>query len=297
MARAYERKLIEKEERKKASSNRVGDGMDSQRGGFGPLKKPSSMQVNQDYTSAASPTKKGGNLGLPQVGRKDSQQSVNAPSRLRGQSRTNFDNGSRDSPVHNRMNARESAPGKTRNKPIGFFMTQQETTTGSLPRTGAQGFRNHKVAPLLSPNQQRGVGLHQSQAFSPNSSPEPNTLDVEKERSKITRFIQTKERSGQMFQARESRIEARLKELEKKQKDFEKKKIRERKQADAKLRERYDELAERKAKIDEQNKELENKSVFEYRKAVLKSKKEFEAEYKPEKVKKGRVGSKDELAA
>ena len=77
MAKAYERKLIERDERKKASSNRVGaekgDGIDSQRGGFSPLKKPSSMQVNQDYASNASPTKKGGNLGLPQVGRKDSQ--------------------------------------------------------------------------------------------------------------------------------------------------------------------------------------------------------------------------------
>lgn len=47
--------------------------------------------------------------------------------------------------------------------------------------------------------------------------------------------MKTKERSGQMFQARESRIENRLKELEKKQKEFEKKKLREKKLALAKL--------------------------------------------------------------
>lgn len=77
MAKAYERKLIERDERKKASSIRVvaekGDGFDSQRGGVSPLKMPSSMQMNQDYASNASPTKRVGNLGLPQVGRKDSQ--------------------------------------------------------------------------------------------------------------------------------------------------------------------------------------------------------------------------------
>ena len=174
-------------------------------------------------------------------------------------------------------------------------MTQQENTTGSLPRTGAHGFRNPKMAPLLSPNHQRGGALHQSQAFSPNSSPEPTTLDAEKERSKITRFLQTKEKAGQMFQARESRIEARLKELDKKQKDFEKKKIRDRKMQDAKLKERYDEIAERKAKYDEQNQALENKSVFEYRKAVIASKKAMKAEFTSTSARKGTA--RDDLVA
>ena len=78
---------------------------------------------------------------------------------MRGPSRTNFDNGGRDSPVHSSMNMRETAPGSNRNK-TQFFMTQPDTTTGSLPRTGAQGFRNHKIAPLLSPAQQRNIGLN-----------------------------------------------------------------------------------------------------------------------------------------
>ena len=81
------------------------------------------------------------------------------------------------------------------------------------------------------------MAVNQSQAFSPgsNNSPEPSSIELDKERSKITRFMKTKERSGQMFQARESRIENRLKELEKKQKEFEKKKLREKKLALAKL--------------------------------------------------------------
>ena len=98
-----------------------------------------------------------------------------------------------------------------------------------------------------------------------------------------------------MFQARESRIEARLKELDKKQKDFEKKKIRDRKMQDAKLKERYDEIAERKAKYDEQNQALENKSVFEYRKAVIASKKAMKAEFTSTSARKGTA--RDDLVA
>ena len=43
-----------------------------------------------------------------------------------------------------------------------------------------------------------------------------DSLDVEKERNKISRFMNTKERSGQVLAAREMRIEARIKEMEKK---------------------------------------------------------------------------------
>ena len=153
-----------------------------------------------------------------------------------------------------------------------------------MPRSGALGFRNNKIAPLLSPAQQRIVAVNQSQAFSPGSSPEPSTIELEKERSKITRFLKTKERSGQMFQARESRIETRLKELEKKQKEFEKKKQRERKQAMAKLQEKHEEWSERRNKVIEHRQEMENKAFSHYRKAVKASKRRMEEAMKTQTV-------------
>ena len=77
---------------------------------------------------------------------------------MRGASRTNIgDNGGRETPRHSSMNVRETM-GQTRNKPTGtggFFMTQNDVggTTVSVPRTGAKGYRNNKMAPLLSPAQ------------------------------------------------------------------------------------------------------------------------------------------------
>ena len=83
--------------------------------------------------------------------------------------------------------------------------------------------------------------MNQSQAFSPMSAKdiEPvSQLDIEREKRKIARYIHTKERSGQVLAARESRIEARIKDMEKKQKEFEKKKRVERKQVMSKVNEK-----------------------------------------------------------
>ena len=41
-------------------------------------------------------------------------------------------------------------------------------------------------------------------------------MDIEKEKMKIARYINTKERSGQVLAARQNRIEQRLKDMEKK---------------------------------------------------------------------------------
>ena len=105
--------------------------------------------------------------------------------------------GGRETPRHSSMNVREALDGgmNTRNKPSGFFMTQTEAA-GSVPRTGAHGHRDRKMAPLLSPAHQRMVNVNASQAFSPGDSPGPISLELDHERSKIARFLNTKERSG-----------------------------------------------------------------------------------------------------
>ena len=88
------------------------------------------------------------------------------------------------------------------------------TAPGMAPRTGALATRQHKMAPLLTPAHQRMINLNTSQAFPP--APEPVTqYDVDREKAKIARFINTKERSGQVLADREGRIEARLREMEK----------------------------------------------------------------------------------
>ena len=94
-------------------------------------------------------------------------------------------------------------------------MTQQPGETqqlpGQAPRTGASGFRNNKMGPLLTPNHQRMISMNNSQAFSPMTATDvvsPN--DILKEKQKIARFLNTKERSGQVFAEREKRIEERL---------------------------------------------------------------------------------------
>lgn len=53
--------------------------------------------------------------------------------------------------------------------------------------------------------------------------------DVQRERDKIARFYNIKERNGRVLAERESRISNRIKDMEKKQTDFEKRKKNERK--------------------------------------------------------------------
>lgn len=175
-------------------------------------KKPSSMQVpTVDYGALIGNKANRGGV-LPQVNRKESQSRLAEQSRMKGASRHNVQ---QTPPRLSSMNVREAMEGGSRTKPAGFFMTQAETAQ-SVPRTGAQGYRDRNMAPLLSPAHQRMVNVNASQAFNPNDSPTLNSLEIDKERSKIGRFLETKQRSGQMFQAREGRIEARLKEMDKK---------------------------------------------------------------------------------
>ena len=64
------------------------------------------------------------------------------------------------------------------------------------------------------------INMNTSQAFSPLCAADvvsPN--DIMREKQKIARFLNTKERSGQVIAEREKRIEERLKKMEQKQKD------------------------------------------------------------------------------
>ena len=103
------------------------------------------------------------------------------------------------------------------NSDTGMFMTQPEVA----PRTGASATRNGKHAPLLTPAHQRMINMNTSQAISPGQT-EVTALDVQREREKIARFLNIKERNGRILAERESRITSRIKDIEKKAKEFEK---------------------------------------------------------------------------
>ena len=57
------------------------------------------------------------------------------------------------------------------------------------------------------------------------------SLEVERERNKVARFLHTKERMGAMLATRENKIDERIKKMEKKQAEYEKRKRVERKMA------------------------------------------------------------------
>ena len=63
--------------------------------------------------------------------------------------------------------------------------------------------------------------MNNSQAISPGQT-EVTALDVQREREKIARFLNIKERNGRILAERESRITNRIKDIEKKAKEFEK---------------------------------------------------------------------------
>ena len=121
------------------------------------------------------------------------------------------------------------------------------------PRTGSLAFRNNNMAPLLTPAHQRLMSINTSMIMSPlkaSSGGEPlSSIDIDREKTKIARFLNTKERSGHVFAAREKRIESRIKEMEKKQKAFEKRKKVENKLNKTKVHEKQHEWFERRNKV------------------------------------------------
>ena len=201
-------------------------------------RKPSghNVQGNQDY-GQANFNQKQKQFGLPGL---DSQSRMGSQSRMRQASRMKV---GRTTPRHSSMNINNPNDAKqTRNTGNAFYLTQGEVTN-QAPKTGASAFRSGKMAPLLTPAHQRMMQLNQSQALSPGRNNGPmvtqlDQLDIERERNKISRFLNTKERSGQVLAARETRIEARLREMEKKQTLFEKRKKLENKHQMEKLKEK-----------------------------------------------------------
>ena len=108
----------------------------------------------------------------------------------------------------------------------------------TAPKSGQQAHRTHKMAPLLTPAHNRALSMNVSQ-LDRYGGPEPITpMDIDREKSKIARFLTTKERCGLRFLERNAKAEARLKEIENRTVDFEKRKKIERKMAAQKLKEK-----------------------------------------------------------
>jgi hypothetical protein len=114
-------------------------------------------------------------------------------------------------------------------------------TTPLAPRTGASSLRKNKMAPLLTPIHQKLISMNNSQVqgFSPISggfnTEFVSPLDIEREKQKIARFINTKERHIQELELRELSIEKRLKEKEGKHEKQKKENAKKRKEAMAEL--------------------------------------------------------------
>lgn len=85
---------------------------------------------------------------------------------------------------------------------MNYSSQPQVLSPGAVPRSGAQGTRNGKMGPLLTPAHQRMISLNASQALSPEKGAPTSAektyggFDFERERNKMARFLQTKERSG-----------------------------------------------------------------------------------------------------
>lgn len=131
-------------------------------------------------------------------------------------------------------------------------------------------------APLLTPAHQRMVSLNQSQALSPNSISKDKLhlyqSDIAREKSKIAKYLNIKERNGQNLADRERRIEQRRMKQESKQKDLEKSRRIENRAKAAKLAEQKEEWNEKRKKVRMHYKELENKAIEDYRSTVKLSK-------------------------
>lgn len=111
-----------------------------------------------------------------------------------------------------------------------------------------------------------------------NSPEVVNSLEIERERNKVARFLHTKERMGAMLATRETKIDERIKKMEKKQAEYEKRKRVERKMALDRVSEKQAEWEEKRKKVFEHKKDLEDKSVSDYRKAVRQQKERMRKE-------------------
>lgn len=99
-----------------------------------------------------------------------------------------------------------------------------------------------------------------------------------REKEKIARFLNTKERNGRVLAERENRITNRIKEMEKKAMAFEKRRKNERKMEFERLQEREEQWKERRKRVVEHNIELDNKAYGDYKKVVFQSKKRKDKE-------------------
>ena len=113
------------------------------------------------------------------------------------------------------------------------------------PKSGQQAYRTR---PLLTPAHNRALSMNISAM---NGGPEPITsMDIDRERSKIARFLSTKERCGLRFLEREAKAEAHLKQIETRTVDFEKRKKMDKKIAQQRLKEKQEETEEKKNKVE-----------------------------------------------
>jgi len=78
---------------------------------------------------------------------------------------------------------------------------------------------------------------------------EVTEADIQREREKISRFMDIKERNGRSLMERESRISKRLSDVEQKQKEFEKRKKADRKIEIDTLNQKRSLWMERRAKV------------------------------------------------
>ena len=120
------------------------------------------------------------------------------------------------------------------------------------PRSGQQAYRTNKMGgPLLTPAHNRAISMNVSALGGYGGGPEQITsMDIDRERSKIARFLSTKERCGLRFQEREAKAEARLKQIDARTVDFEKRKKLDRKIVAQKLKEKQEEVEEKKNKVE-----------------------------------------------
>ena len=119
------------------------------------------------------------------------------------------------------------------------------------PKSGQQAYRTHKMGPLLTPAHNRALSMNVSALGGYGGGPEPITsMDIDREKSKIARFLSTKERCGLRFLEREAKAEARLKQIDARTLDFEKRKKLDRKIVAQKLKEKQEEVEEKKNKVE-----------------------------------------------
>jgi len=163
----------------------------------------------------------------------------------------------RNTPRTSSMNVRDalsSAKKGTRNHLGGdtnMFLTQVDY--GQAPRTGGLAFRNNKIAPLLTPVHNRPMSM---QMVHPVSA-----MDIDREKTKIARFLSTKERFGIRFKEREAKAVDHLKLIEKRNKEFEKM-TREKRKLDKEQFQKQNEKGQSfRTKVHVYNQELDQKSM------------------------------------